>query len=345
MNNSIYIKQIKFSNDTLDKFNKILDVRCQKEFSLDSIPTSINFPILDDNQREYVGKVYKNDIFEARNIGARIITKNISKYLSKKKLNKKDTILIYCWRGGLRSKSLYLVLKSIGYDVTLLENGYKGYRSFIIDFFSKTILKYNFQVLNGLTGSGKTYFINKLSKDFNVINLENLANHKGSILGKLPNKEQPSQKLFETKIWNELSKFDETNTKIWVESESRKIGKLSIPNNLFSKMTIGNIVTIKLPLETRIKFILKDYEYLTNDSNLLINLIEKIKKYIQKDEYSIIMNSINDNNFYNIVKNLLLYHYDKFYLRRNYYINKNIKEVKLNSINLNSYKVLLKEIR
>lgn len=339
MSQSIYIKKVAFSKSTLNFYTKIIDVRTPSEFNDDAIPSAVNIPVLNNTEREYIGKVYKNNIFEARKIGAQIITKKISNLIKKNIFQKKDKILIYCWRGGLRSLSLYLILKNIGFDVTLLDKGYKNYRRFILDFFNIEILNYRFNILGGLTGSGKTYFLNKLSNYKKVLNLELIANHKGSVLGEIPNKTQPSQKLFESQLWFSLYKYGNSES-IWVESESRKIGKLSLPNNLFSQMKVGKFYTLDIPLNERIKFIMKDYKYFINQPNILKEKITLLKKFLSNEEYAKMINFIDSKKIKELVKNLLSFHYDKLYNNRSFY-KENKKKIELSSVNLNSFNSLL----
>ena len=160
-----------------------------------------------------------------------------------------DKILIYCWRGGLRSLSLYLVLKQIGFNVELLEGGYKSYRKYIVNFFDNEIYKFQFNQIKGVTGVGKTLFLNILKDYASVLDLEGIAKHKGSILGDIPKQKQPSQKLFETELFAKLMLLG-TKKIIWVESESIKIGKLNIPSNLWRKMGEGLSVKLNSSLST-----------------------------------------------------------------------------------------------
>ena len=161
----------------------------------------------------------------------------------------------------MRSLSLYLVLKNIGYKVTILDKGYKEYRSFINNFFINELRSIKFKILNGLTGTGKTFFLNKLSNNFPVIDFEKLAGHKGSILGDIPGISQPTQKKFESRIWYNMFEY-KFKSEFWAESESHRIGKLFIPNKLFDKMKKGKVFNLIVPKKTRVDFILKDYKYL-----------------------------------------------------------------------------------
>ena len=158
------INKTSYKSTTIDDYNTIIDVRTPLEFVEDHIPRSVNYPVLTNKQRHEIGLKYRENSFLAKIEGASIISANISKIINKIKFDKKNKTLIYCWRGGLRSLSLYLVLKQIGYDVTLLEGGYKTYRGYVVDFFENNTDKFKFNQIMGVTGVGKTLFIKELSK-------------------------------------------------------------------------------------------------------------------------------------------------------------------------------------
>ena len=339
----MYIKKIDFQIDTLKDFSKVIDVRSPDEFYEDNIPTSLNYPVLNNSERRKIGEIYKSDVFEARRKGAEYVTKNIYKILKQIEFYKNDAILIYCWRGGMRSLSLYMVLKSIGYNVAILEKGYKGYRKYINSFFNTEVKKYHFNILNGLTGTGKTFFLAKLSKYSNVLNIEQIAKHKGSILGDLPNINQPSQKKFESKIWYSLMKF-EYKENIWIESESNRIGRLFIPNNLFKKMKLGKVFKIEMSVKDRINFIMQDYKYLIEDEKIIRKALKVFEKFISKKEIEKIKIFLENKNFKMFVESLLLNHYDRVYQKRNIYKKTN-KVINLKSVNSASFKVLLQSIK
>ncbi len=323
MDKNFYIKKIDFGKNTLNNFNIIIDVRSEKEFITDSIPTSLNLPVLNNNERAIVGNLYSKNIFESRKLGAQIISKNISKFLKKNTFKKTDKILLYCWRGGMRSLSMYLVMKSIGYDVQILNQGYKTFRAYIRDFFENHVNKFCFNILGGLTGSGKTYFLNLLSKKYNVLNLEKISNHKGSVLGDIPNKKQPTQKKFETNIWYEIQKLD-TNQKIWVESESNKIGKLSIPNKIFSNMLNGKILNLDICIKDRAKFITKDYKYFIKNPEPVFEKLKILKKFMTNKNFLMLEKNLKTRNFLSFTENLLKFHYDKVYKKRKFFTDEMI---------------------
>lgn len=336
----MYINRVNFNEKTLKYFDIVIDVRSPIEYETDSIPKSLNVPVLQDKEREELGKIYKSDAFLARKKGASIVIKNIYNFLKENNLKKNEKILIYCWRGGMRSLSLYLILKNIGYNVTILDKGYKEYRKYINCFFEKEILKYNFNILSGLTGTGKTFFLNKLSFNHNTLDLEKLANHKGSILGDIPNKTQPSQKKFESKIW--FSLYDpKYKCDFWAESESNRIGKLFVPKNLFLKMIEGKVFNISVPKRNRVKFILKDYQYLINDNDSLFRSLKVLQRFLSNKSYKNLTELIKEKKYDNFVSELLDLHYDRVYSKINYY-KKIFKDIKLNSVDHKSFEVFLK---
>ena len=259
----------------------IIDVRTESEYKSGHIKNSINVPLKD-------------------------LTYRINEF------DKKDKVLIYCWRGGLRSLSLYLVLKQIGYDVYLLDGGYKSFRKRVVEYLDKEAPKFKFNQIMGITGVGKTLFLKELSKTKQVIDFEGLANHKGSILGDIPNKAQPSQKFYETCIYQKLNEFNDKKD-IWVEAESIKVGKLSIPSKVWKTMPLGKNIKLNATIEERTKYILKDYNYFTKNPELMKKALDVLKRIIPKDDFKNIEESLKNQNYYDLVSNLIIYHYDKAY--------------------------------
>ena len=306
------INKVSYRDQIIHDYNLIIDVRTPSEFRDDHIPNSINYPVLSNKQRHEIGISYKENSFLAKKNGAELISFNISKIIKKIKFDKKDKVLIYCWRGGLRSLSLYLVLKQIGYDVYLLDGGYKSFRKRVVEYLDKEAPKFKFNQIMGITGVGKTLFLKELSKTKQVIDFEGLANHKGSILGDIPNKAQPSQKFYETCIYQKLNEFNNKKD-IWVEAESIKVGKLSIPSKVWKTMPLGKNIKLNATIEERTKYILKDYNYFTKNPELMKKALEVLKRIIPKDDFKNIEESLKNQNYYDLVSNLIIYHYDKAY--------------------------------
>jgi len=317
-------------------------VRSENEFADDHIPSSINLPVLNNKERIIIGTQYKENSFEARKQGAALINNNISKIIKKDLFEKKDKVLIYCWRGGLRSLSLYLVLKQIGFDVEILEDGYKSYRRHVVQFFEDEIEQFNFNQIKGVTGVGKTLFLKNLEKSTQVLDLEGIANHKGSILGDIPKFKQPNQKMFETKLFEKLESLNRKK-KIWVEAESIKIGKLNIPSRLWKKMDEGISVKLKSTVDERVKFILKDYKYFTKEPELMSNAMLVLKKIIQKDDYRVIEENLKNGDYMSFVKSLINHHYDKAYKKtRSEMDDQNDNVIEIDKINNKNFLNIIK---
>ena len=317
-------------------------MRSENEFADDHIPSSINLPVLNNKERIIIGTQYKENSFEARKQGAALINNNISKIIKKDLFEKKDKVLIYCWRGGLRSLSLYLVLKQIGFDVEILEDGYKSYRRHVVHFFEDEIEQFNFNQIKGVTGVGKTLFLKNLEKSSQVLDLEGIANHKGSILGDIPKFKQPNQKMFETKLFEKLESLNRKK-KIWVEAESIKIGKLNIPSRLWKKMDEGISVKLKATVNERVKFILKDYKYFTKEPELMSNAMLVLKKIIQKDDYRVIEENLENGDYMSFVKSLINHHYDKAYKKtRSEMDDQNDNVIEIDKINNKNFLNIIK---
>ena len=335
------INKIEYKNKIFDNYSVIIDVRTPLEYIEDHIPKSVNFPVLSNIQRHEIGIKYKENSFLAKKIGAQLISANISNLISKIKFEKKEKVLIYCWRGGLRSLSLYLVLKQIGYDVYLLEGGYKSYRRFVVSFLEKIAPIYKYNQIMGITGVGKTLFLKELSKQYQVIDFEGLAKHKGSILGNIPKLKQPSQKYFETLIYEKLINFN-LKKNIWVEAESIKVGKLNIPSLIWKSMPLGKNIKLISSLDERVNYILKDYKYFTSNPNLMSEALRVLKQIIPKEDFQNIELSLKKKDFFELVRSLIVYHYDKAYKKTRAENHSNIfKEIELKKINLINIKKVI----
>ena len=247
----------------LGEFDAIIDVRSPAEFAEDHIPGAINCPVLDDEQRIVVGTLYKQvSPFEARKVGAALVSENIARHLRASFLDKpKDwKPLIYCWRGGNRSGSMTTVFRAIGWKAAQLDGGYKTWRSHVIGQLDELPPRLSFRVVCGATGSGKTRVLQAIAElGEQVLDLETLACHKGSVLGVLPGQPQPSQKWFETQLLQAISAFDPARP-VYVEAESRKIGRLHLPETLLESIRQGERLDVEASLAARVAFRLADYD-------------------------------------------------------------------------------------
>ncbi|MBW4562573.1 MAG: tRNA 2-selenouridine(34) synthase MnmH [Mojavia pulchra JT2-VF2] len=304
-----------------ETYSEIIDVRSPSEFAEDHIPGAINLPVLNDAERAEVGTIYKQVCpFTARKIGAALVSRNIYQHLSQHFAAKDKDYrpLIYCWRGGQRSGSMALVLAQIGWRVTVLEGGYKTYRAYVRQQLEHLPEKFTYQILCGLTGSGKTYILGKMrQRGAQVLDLESLANHRGSLLGEewqgtlLP---QPSQKYFESLLLEQLQKFN-PHQPVWIESESTKIGQVYLPQSLWEKMKQASCVEIQLPIAARVQFLLQEYPHLTTYPEILKRKLEKLKSRCGWEKLSRWYQLIDAGNWETLVQDILDSYYDPTYSR------------------------------
>ena len=246
--------------DELQDFDALIDTRSPAEYAEDHIPGAINLPVLDDAQRAQVGTIYaQQSPFAARKLGAALVARNIAQHLQTQLAHhpKQWKPLVYCWRGGQRSGAMTLVLGQIGWGARQLEGGYRAFRRRVISDLEQWPARHRFIVLHGPTGSGKTALLQALAgQGAQVLDLEALARHRGSVLGATALDTsvvdcQPGQKAFETGIWQCLRGLDPARP-VFVESESRRIGRLSVPSALFAVLVEAQCLRISAPLPARV---------------------------------------------------------------------------------------------
>ena len=273
------INRINICPKALKDFDEIIDVRSPSEHEEDHIPSSINLPVLNDKERALVGTIYKQkNKFEAKKLGAALISKNISTSIKKTLLAKtKDwKPLIYCWRGGQRSYALATILNQIGWNVGIIEGGYKSFRKVVAKFLDEEISEFKVILVAGNTGTGKTEMLKVLrGKEIQTIDLEQLANHKGSVFGSQGQK-QPSQKRFETHLFNAFME-NKKDKFIVMEAESNKIGNISIPKGLWNIMKKAHQIELVASLECRSLFLVNQYSEIIKNQKLLEKQIKSLQ--------------------------------------------------------------------
>ncbi len=304
--------------DELGDFDTIIDVRSPAEFADDHIPGAISCPVLDDAQRAEIGTLYKQvSPFVAKKLGAAYISANIASHLRERFLDRDKgwRPLIVCWRGGMRSGAMTTVFRSIGWDACQLDGGYKTFRSHVLDSLETLPGRFRFQLINGPTGSAKTRILQAVAaRGGQVLDLEELACHKGSVLGRLPGQPQPSQKWFETCIWHQLRAFDPARP-VFVEAESRKIGKLRLPEALFTAMQAAGAWQIEAGLAERVAFLLRDYDYFTLDPASLKQHLDTLRPLVGSEQLACWHEQIDAQDFPALTESLLRLHYDPLYAR------------------------------
>jgi len=298
------------------KFDTIIDVRSPLEFAEDHIVGAINCPVLSDLERQKVGTIYKKESsFKAKIIGSSLAAKNIAFHIQNNFIEKKGSWqpLIYCWRGGQRSKAFSIVLSEVGWRTNQLKGGYKEYRNQVINFLENIGPKLKITLISGKTGSAKTKILKSIENEGGqILDLEGLANHKGSLLGKIPDLIQPSQKFFESLIFNKIQNLN-LKDKIYIEAESSKIGNIHIPKSIWKKMINSPRIEISANVDLRAKFLVKDYDYMCNDPTLIKPIIKGLKNRLSKkllDEWA---NLIDSKKWFDLTKSFLENHYDPSY--------------------------------
>ncbi len=302
----------------LDKFDAVIDARSEDEFAEDRLPGAINWPTLNNAERIEIGTLYKQvNPFEARKRGAAIAARNIAAHIERDVIDKpKDwKPLTYCWRGGQRSGSLSLILSQIGFRVTIVEGGYKAFRAALVQDTVQRVAQLKFQVVCGPTGNGKTRLLQGMRAcGAQVLDLEDLANHRSSVLGAVPGLKQPSQKGFDTLIWNQLRKFDPTQP-VFVESESKKVGNLSVPMALIDAMRNSPCLNLVLPDPERVALLLEDYDHLVKDVDYFCGRLDALTPLKGRSVVQAWQAQARAGEFAPVVLDLLHSHYDPAYLQ------------------------------
>lgn len=292
------------------KEKTVIDVRSPSEYAQGHIPSALNIPVFTDEQRKIVGTKYKQQGKEQAIIaGLELVGPMLAEKVKQaRKLIKGKSILIHCWRGGMRSNNMAWLFELAGYDVTLLEGGYKSYRTYIR---SKWEDKRNYFILGGKTGSGKSEILTVMTEHgFQVLDLEKIALHRGSAFGNLDNDEQPTTEQFENNLFEHWDAFDESEI-IWMEDESRAIGRVSMPEVLFDHVRNNPVYFFDVPKVDRIKRLVK--EYATFDDEQIIAGVNRISKRLGGLNTKDAIVAIQDKDFRKAA-DILLSYYDKGYL-------------------------------
>nr|WP_326529248.1 tRNA 2-selenouridine(34) synthase MnmH [Rhodoferax sp.] len=302
----------------LGSYDTIIDARSESEFALDHLPGAVNWPTLNDEERVLIGTMYVQvNQFEAKKRGAAIAARNIANHIECHVIDKpKDwKPLAYCWRGGKRSGSLSLILDQIGFRVTLVEGGYKAFRAAMLLGLTRLVERLHFQVVCGTTGSGKTRLLQALADaGAQVLDLEALASHRSSVLGAIPGRPQPSQKHFDTLIWDALRNFDAAKV-VYVESESKKVGNVAIPTALVERMRASPCLDLVLPMDERVSLLMEDYDFFVRDTAHFCSRLDVLTELRGKTIINAWKEQVAAGQVRQVVLELLEQHYDPVYLQ------------------------------
>jgi tRNA 2-selenouridine synthase len=299
-------------------FETIIDTRSPAEFAEDHVPGAISCPVLDNEERARVGTLYKQvSPFDAKKLGAALVAKNIAFHIQNgfQEKPKSWKPLVYCWRGGKRSGAMAHVLREIGWDAKTVEGGYKAYRRYVVDALAALPAKFTFRVIHGVTGSGKSRLLRALAAaGAQALDLEELAAHRGSLLGSLPERPQPSQKMFESLLLKTLLGFDSSKP-VFVEGESRKIGQLQVPEALIHRMRASECLLVEADLETRVALLMDEYRHFFTDVAKLNSLLDCLVGMHSCERIGEWKALAADGDWSALVARLLEEHYDPAYRR------------------------------
>ncbi len=301
----------------LARFDSLIDARTPSEFAEDHIPGAVSCPVLDDAQRAEVGTLYKQSAFEAKKLGAALVARNVARHIEAhfKSKPKEWKPLVYCWRGGKRSGAMAHILREVGWEAATLEGGYRAYRRYVVQQLKEIPGRLDFLVIHGPTGSGKSRLLAALKRaGAQVLDLEELAAHRGSVLGSLPGRPQPAQKMFDSLLLRDLAAFDASQP-VFVEGESKKIGQLHVPDALIERMRASECVQLETALETRVELLLDEYRHFVQDRGALeaqLDCLVALHGRSRIDEWKALAARGEWKEF---VRRLLVEHYDPAYRR------------------------------
>ncbi|MEW5944417.1 MAG: tRNA 2-selenouridine(34) synthase MnmH [Pseudomonadota bacterium] len=299
----------------LAQFDDIIDVRSPSEFREDHIPGALNFPVLDDEERARIGTLYKQSPFEAKKAGAALVARNIARHIEQHFAAKPKNWrpLIYCWRGGKRSGSMAHILAEIGWAAAQLEGGYKAYRRLVLEELQILPNRFDWRVICGPTGSGKSRLLQALdSLGAQVLDLEELAAHRGSILGNLPDTPQPSQKTFESRVWSKLHGFVPQQP-VYVEAESKKIGQVRVPDALLAAMWSGRCIRLEPDPALRVGLLKEEYRHFLEAPEGLAKKLDFLAGLHGRELVGKWQSMAQNGQWDQLVAELLERHYDPAY--------------------------------
>lgn len=298
----------------------VIDVRAPIEFFKGHLPHAINIPLFEDSERAEIGTLYKQQGKDtAVTRGLEIVSPKMVNFVNEvKKLTKNKKVFVYCFRGGMRSNSFAWLMNTSGLDACILEGGYKAFRNYALAAFE---IKKNIVLLGGQTGSGKTDILKQLKTNgLQILDLEGLANHKGSAFGSINEQKQKPQQVFENNLFYEFNQID-TNSPVIIEDESQNIGYNKIPQVLWQQMKVATIIKLKIPFELRVLKLVEDYT--TADIQTLKDCVMKISQQLGTLNTKLCLQYLNEHNLADVAR-LSLQYYDKAY---NYTYNKKTQTI------------------
>jgi len=300
------------------RFDAIVDARSPAEFAEDHLPGAISAPVLDDAERALVGTIYsQQSAFVARRLGAAIVSRNIASLIEHAFADCPPTWrpLVYCWRGGNRSDSLASVFAAIGWRTSVVDGGYREFRRYVIEELMRLPSRLRWHVVAGPTGSGKSRLLQRLAeRGEQVLDLEAIARHRGSVLGLLPDETQPSQKAFETRLWDALRRFDADRV-VFVESESRRVGRCHLPDAVIDAMRAAPCTSLRAPIDVRARLLLDEYRHFVEHPPQLFERLDRLLPLHGRARIDAWKAMAHAGQWPEFVESMLAVHYDPAYAR------------------------------
>jgi tRNA 2-selenouridine synthase len=295
-------------------FDDVIDVRSPAEFAEDHIPDAVNLPVLNDAERALVGTIYREQGgFPARKIGGAIVSANIATHLREHFASREKDYrpFLYCWRGGQRSASMATVLAQVGWRVTVLRGGYKTYRQHVRRRLEELPLLFDYRVIAGATGTGKTRLLQALAaRGAQVIDLEGLANHRGSVLGYMG--KQPEQKGFDSRLLQAFERL-EVGRPVWIEAESNRVGDIYLPPALWQRMRSASVIEVRIPIQERIRHLVEEYAALRANRDELEQKLRQLSTLRGPRQIEEWCRQVEAEAWGPLTESLLREHYDPAY--------------------------------
>jgi tRNA 2-selenouridine synthase len=300
-----------------DQYALVIDARSPHEFLVDHLPGAVNLPVVDDAEFAEVGIRYKSDQHAAYLIGAQHSFRNLARHTADliSRYKPTDRFLVYCFRGGKRSALWASNLRLIGFTVDVVPGGWKRYRGWVRESLAVLPQRFRYKVLCGPTNCGKTRLLHELVRQGGqVLDLEGLAVHKGSLLGDVPGQPQPTQKTFDSQVLDRLRRFDPARP-VWVEAESKKVGRLLVPEELTAAMRRASTLHLSAPMAERVRLCREDYAHFAADPRAMVARLQSLKPLVGGEELARWQALADDGRVDELFERLMTQHYDPAYLR------------------------------
>jgi tRNA 2-selenouridine synthase len=299
------------------QYTLVVDARSQREYAEDHVPGATNLPVVDDDEYAEVGTVHRGDSHRAYLIGVSYALRNMAQAIEQlvARYPKDSRMLVYCFRGGKRSKLWFDALSTIGYRVDRLPGGWKAYRAWVREQLEQLPRRLTYQVLCGPTGCGKTRLLSALAaQGAQVLDLEGLACHRGSLIGQIPGVRQPTQKWFDSLLVDTLRRFDPARP-VWIEAESKKIGAIELPAALMEALHRAHVLRVSAPMPERVKLWQEDYSHFQSDPAALLERLRFLRPLVGSEEFARWQQLADGRQMAQLFQRLMEAHYDPAYAR------------------------------